>query len=92
MLCLLKGVIHAMHLILICRSLTTAQKSAKVLQRAGIFAAVTKAPQGANPGGCTYGVKIAQRNLEAALHTLERAGIRIETTVEAPELPGQGAL
>ena len=79
-----------MHLILICRSLTTAQKSAKVLQRAGIFAAVTKAPQSANPGGCTYGIKIAQRNYEAASQTLERAGIRIEQTVEAPELPGRG--
>ncbi len=82
---------HAMHLILICRSLTTAQKGAKVLQRAGIFASVTKAPQSLNPGGCTYGVKIAQRNHQAALQTLEGAGIRIEKTIEAPELPWRGA-
>ena len=79
-----------MHLILICRSLTTAQRGAKVLQRAGIFAAVIKAPQSANPGGCTYGIKIAQRNYEAASQTLERAGIRIETTIEASRLPGHG--
>ena len=74
-----------MHLILMCRSLTAAQKAAGILQRNGIFAVVTKAPQSANPNGCTYGVKIAGRNLEPAMNALEAAGIRIEQTLEAPE-------
>lgn len=74
-----------MQLILMCRSLTTAQKAAGILQRAGIYAAVAKAPQSANPGGCTYGVKIAERNLDAAMGVLAAAGIRIDRTLEAPE-------
>ncbi len=90
MLHLLKGE-QAMHLILMCRSLTTAQKAAGILQKAGIFASVTKAPQSANPSGCTYGVKIADRNLKAAMDTLEAAGIRIERTLEAPERTRHGA-
>ncbi len=79
-----------MHYILMCRSLTTAQKAAHTLQRAGIYAVVTKAPQSANPGGCTYGVKIAERNMTSAMRELSAAGIRIEKTLEAPERIGPG--
>lgn len=64
-----------MHYIILCRSMTNAQRAAKTLQRAGIFASVTKAPQSANPGGCTYGVKIGERNLDAAMSALRDAGI-----------------
>jgi len=91
MLCLLKGVM-CMHMILMCRSLTTAQKAARILQNKGIFSTVTKAPQSANPGGCTYGVKIAERHLSAATEALSTAGVRIEKTLQAPEGRfGQGA-
>ena len=71
-----------MHYILMCRSLTQAQRAARALQRTGMFAAVTKAPQSANPGGCTYGVKIAQRNLTAALAQLEQADIQVQKVLE----------
>ena len=71
-----------MHYILMCRSLTLAQRAARILQRSGMFAAVTKAPQSANPGGCTYGVKIAQRNLAAALAQLEQADIQVQKILE----------
>ena len=74
-----------MHYILMCRTLTTAQKAAHLLQRGGVYAAVTKAPQSANPNGCTYGVKVAERNLSSALTMLESAGIPVEKTLEAPE-------
>ena len=80
-----------MHYILMCRSLTLAQRAARVLQRAGMFAAVTKAPQSANPGGCTYGVKIAQRNLSAALTQLEQAGIQVLKVLEQTG-PGGGGV
>ena len=42
-----------MHYIILCRSMTLAQRAANILRAAGIFASVTKAPQSANPGGCT---------------------------------------
>lgn len=69
--------------ILVCRSLTTAQRAARALQRHGIFAAVAKAPQSANPGGCTYGVKIGNQNLITAAAILESEGIEILKTVDA---------
>lgn len=78
-----------MHYILMCRSLTLAQRAARALQRAGIFASVTKAPQSANPGGCTYGVKIAQRNLQAALSRLEDEGIPVQKILEQTGAGGE---
>ena len=64
-----------MHYIIMCRSMTYAQRAAKALQNAGVFASVTKAPQRANPGGCTYGVKIGERNLARARAVLKQAGV-----------------
>ncbi|MBR1496220.1 MAG: DUF3343 domain-containing protein [Oscillospiraceae bacterium] len=64
-----------MHDIILCRSMTAAQRAAKILQRAGVFASVTKAPQSANPGGCTYGVKVGEHNLDRALAALRNAGV-----------------
>ena len=71
--------------------MTTAQKAVRVLQKQGIYAAVTKAPQSANPGGCTYGVKIAERNAAAAQQALAAAGIGIDRILEAPERHWYGA-
>lgn len=64
-----------MHYIIMCKSLTFAQRAERVLRSSGIFASITKAPQSANPGGCTYGVKVGERNLSAALQHLEEAGV-----------------
>ena len=71
-----------MHIILMLRSLTTAQKAVKILQSSGIFASVTKAPQNMNPGGCTYGAKIAERNLQRALTILSNANIDVRKIIE----------
>ena len=71
-----------MHYLLMCRSMTAAQKAVHALQRAGIFASVGKAPQASNPHGCTYGAKIGERNLDAATAVLERDGIPILKIIE----------
>ena len=68
----------SMHYILMCRSMTSAQKAVRLLQKAGIYASVAKAPQSANPGGCTYGAKVADRNVYAAAGILEKAGVKVE--------------
>lgn len=47
------------------RSLTHAQAAARLLERRGITATVTRAPQGANPKGCGYAVTIRKRVSEA---------------------------
>ena len=64
-----------MHYIIVCRSMTAAQRAHRLLQNAGVFCVVTKAPQSANPGGCSYGVKLGERNLDRALRLLREAGL-----------------
>ena len=65
-----------MHYIILCRSMTLAQRAANVLHAAGVFASVTKAPQSANPGGCTYGVKVGAHNLERVQTALREQGVQ----------------
>ena len=73
-----------MYMILMCRSLTTAQKAARLIQNRGIFAVVTKAPQSSNPGGCTYGVKVTEKSADSARTILDDAGIEVLKTVALP--------
>ena len=61
--------------LIICRSLTYAQKAARVLERAGITAIVTKAPQGTVKEGCAYCVKVSERRLTDALQALKNADL-----------------
>lgn len=51
--------------LIMCRSLTYAQRSARLLERAGITATVVKAPQGLTTGGCGYAVSLFRRFDEA---------------------------
>ena len=61
--------------LILCRSLTYAQRAAKTLERAGVTATVRKAPQGASDRGCTYAVKLRSASLDRALQLLKEAGI-----------------
>ena len=47
--------------LILCRSLTYAQRSSRVLERAGITAVVHKAPLSVSKTGCTYCVKLICR-------------------------------
>ena len=47
------------------RSLTHAQRAAGLLERRGITATLTRAPQGLSPKGCGYAVIIRKRPTEA---------------------------
>ena len=51
--------------LIMCRSLTNAQKSARLLERSGITAMVVKAPQGLSTSGCGYAVLLRKRFDEA---------------------------
>lgn len=53
------------------RSLTHAQRAARLLERSGFTAAVIKAPQGLSANGCAYAVTLRARVGEAL--TLLRA-------------------
>lgn len=53
--------------LIMCRSLTAAQKSARLLERAGITAVVIKAPQRLTGSGCGYAVTLHSRFDEAVV-------------------------
>ena len=51
--------------LIMCRSLTHAQRAARLLERQGISAGVTKAPQELSSRGCAYAVSMHRRFDEA---------------------------
>ena len=61
--------------LLLCRSLTYAQRCEKLLGQKGITAAIIKAPREAAVNGCSYCLRIHERYKETALDLLGRAGL-----------------
>ena len=57
--------------LIMCRSLTHAQKSVSLLERNGIFGTIVKAPRELSEKGCGYAVSL-RRNLEAAVDALKK--------------------
>ena len=69
--------------IIMCRSLTYAQRTSRVLEHAGMAASIMRAPQGLDAGGCAYCIKISERRLDDALSLMSREGIRPGKTYRA---------
>ncbi len=63
-----------MQYLIMCRSMTYAQRSAAMLERAGISARVVKAPQGLSSSGCGYGVSLYRR-FDEARNLLKKNGL-----------------
>ena len=61
--------------LIMCRSLTYAQRAASALERAGVTAAVSRAPQQLTANGCGYCLRVNENRFHAALGGLERGGI-----------------
>ena len=57
------------------RSLTHAQRSARLLERSGLTSTVVKAPQGLSSSGCAYAVTLRSRP-EEALALLKKNNMR----------------
>lgn len=64
------------HYLIVCRSLTYAQRSASVLERAGITARILRAPRSIAGEGCSHAVKVSERRLADALVLLNRAQLK----------------
>ena len=60
-----------LYYLIVCRSLTYAQRTAAALERAGITARVIRSPKSISGEGCSHSVKISQRNLRV----LQRVGL-----------------
>ena len=63
------------HYLIICRSLTYAQRTARVLERAGITAIVMRPPMEISGDGCRYCVKVSEKRISAALIALNNANV-----------------
>lgn len=61
--------------LIVCRSLTYAQRTARLLERVGISAHIMRTPRSISGEGCSHGVKISQRRLSDALAVLARSGL-----------------
>lgn len=61
--------------LIVCRSLTYAQRTAAALERAGVTAYLLRSPRAITGEGCSHSVRVAERNLARALLVLERAGL-----------------
>ena len=61
--------------LIICRSLTYAQRTARVLERSGITGHIQRAPKVISREGCGYCVRIAEQRLTDALRALRREGL-----------------
>lgn len=64
--------------LIVCRSLTYAQRTASALERAGISAQILRSPKAISSEGCSHSVKVSQRSLTAALIVLKRVGLNPE--------------
>lgn len=61
--------------LLMCRSLTYAQRASRTLERSGVTAIITKVPKSVSKQGCGYCVKVSEKNLARSLSALKSAGL-----------------
>ena len=64
--------------LIICRSLTYAQRTAAALERAGITAHIMRSPRSISDTGCSHAVKISERRLTDSLSVLNRVELSPE--------------
>ena len=67
-----------MHYLLTFRSLTYAQRAARILERAGVVGTVSRVPKAAATKGCAYCVTIAARHRDRAVDLLASADLAPE--------------
>lgn len=71
-----------MYFLLLCRSLTYAQRAEKQLERKGISASLVKAPKDIADKGCAYCLRVNPRQKDKALSVLRDSGLEPMTVYE----------
>ena len=66
-------VIQMIYYLIVCRSLTQAQRTRLVLDQAGIAVQLLRSPGTILREGCSYCVKLSEKNLAGALRVLAQA-------------------
>ena len=70
-----------MQVLIMCKSLTKAQRASLLLERRGIGAAVVKAPQALRQNGCGYAVSL-YRHIPEAIAILKSNGLSGERILQ----------
>ncbi|MCL2842628.1 MAG: DUF3343 domain-containing protein [Oscillospiraceae bacterium] len=63
--------------LILCRSLTYAQKAARALERVGITATILRTPKGLSQEGCSYCVRVSERSITIAMTALRETNAKI---------------
>ena len=58
--------------LIMCRSLTYAQKLSHALEQGGVSAQILRSPTSISPSRCSYSVKVSGHNLSRALIIINR--------------------
>jgi hypothetical protein len=61
--------------LLVCRSLTYAQRTQRALERAGLRAYITRIKPNETDDGCGYAVRVPEANLARAAEILHERGL-----------------
>ena len=64
-----------LYYLIVCRSLTYAQRTATALERTGIFARILRSPKSISGEGCSHCVRVKRGDLDAALLALRHVGL-----------------
>jgi len=64
-------------IVIMCRSISYAQRGERLLERSNISASIVKAPQSVTSEGCSYGLRVGEKNKGKAIVILKNSGIRI---------------
>ena len=70
------------YVLLMAGSITHAQRMAAILENRGIRSALARAPEGTDPRGCGYGVRLRRSELQAAQDILRHTGIKVRAIYE----------
>ncbi len=74
--------------LILCRSLTYAQRTANALGRVGIWTRIVRTPRSISPSGCGYSVRVPRGSLPAAIKMLEQVGLPVKAAYFANGLGG----
>lgn len=64
-----------LYYLIVCRSLTYAQRTTAALERAGVTAQTLRSPKSISGEGCSHCVRVPAYALNEALSILHRAGL-----------------
>lgn len=64
-----------LYYLIVCRTLTYAQRTAAALERTGMHVRILRSPKSISGEGCSHCVRVARRDLDAALLVLNHAGL-----------------